>query len=98
MNPDSRDRDRPDRTIHAERVQAEIRDVPACAGCDVEKVEKGIDAGSTEIRRRLDTDGNVAVNGSLKRRLACGEEREDTEGDDPTERTATTSGSSFPRR
>ncbi|PSP83302.1 hypothetical protein BRC96_08995 [Halobacteriales archaeon QS_6_64_34] len=50
----------PDGTIYAEHVPAEIEKFER-AGWDVKKAVKDIDAGIAEVRRRLDSDGNMEV-------------------------------------
>jgi hypothetical protein len=56
---------KPDGTIYAEHVPAEIQKFER-SGWTVEKADKDIDAGIAEVRRRLDTDGNMEVEESKK--------------------------------
>ena len=55
--------DKPDGRIFAEHVPAELHKIQR-AGWTVKKAKKDIDAGIAEVRRRLDTDGNMELSES----------------------------------
>lgn len=69
--------DKPDGTIYAEHEPAEINKFQQ-AGASVEKAEKSIDAGISEVRKRLEPDGNsVAEASGTVQRLTWGGQRDE---------------------